>query len=848
MPVRWIYVLKDGTLTVPSQGTGTKPTWPVTTDGKMPTKDNPIVGRIAMWADDDTSKVNINTAAGFVNTPDQVPADYKVDPNAYFGSYWDTPRFMTVFDHGLPDNLGMPKTGGPNGGLALTQLLQGEYQRYPGHPATTSLGGIFGAYMSSQDLWQILPRISTANYSGVASANATASTFVDKFSYGTNGGTQRVKVGPAGAGAGSDNQNLLPKTERLYASVDELLFATNAGNTAGQDPTQPGYMRQSNDAHIDTLTPSKLTPDHLDRLRFFLTANSRAPELNLFGRPRVTIWPVRVGTRDRDHRQQLKLTTTQDPNITAGASIHYYPVTPDGGTGLNPYDKVMLFCSTIGSYNNTVGVRDSDQAPGSTSLQLPYRYIFFRRNPYLAMDITAAPPIWPTAPTLALEDQLADITLPRNRFLLETYLSQLTSQPIPGFGASLKSKWDADGNLNRDQILAEIFDYCRCANAQDGTTIQFTPTVQPNRYFAPRGLMAPSKIQFQNPPNAPGVPDQGRSGTAYSTGLGRFPTVYEATLDFYYAGPTWLKETATGKLVAEKIETLTDPYAHRPKYRQLRAFLLLSTFNPMFGYAPMATPSAPAGGTTTGTTASIEPRISFEVTGLDQFKISTGVRSRPRFRLVFPTTDANGCKPNTIVYQPSGSAWNGRNMGGFEGFMHTLLGGVNNQGVSIAKIRRKDEAYSTYSNAATALPSQFFGGTPPGGGTGNALVNAANQEYYGLQTQLSPYTATNIAPGYKAYTTETGVLIPTADVTFNFYGNTSANPVVVKVWYDNYNPAGHPVNPRPATIAGKPYNPCHDDQSGLPFEHFELACADGRRPQSAEALERGGQPGRECRL
>ena len=30
----------------------------------------------------------------------------------------------------------------------------------------------------------------------------------------------------------------------------------------------------------------------MDKTRFFLTAHSRAPELNLFGRPRVTIWPV----------------------------------------------------------------------------------------------------------------------------------------------------------------------------------------------------------------------------------------------------------------------------------------------------------------------------------------------------------------------------------------------------------------------------------------------------------------------------------------------------------------------------------------------------------------------------
>jgi type II secretory pathway pseudopilin PulG len=46
MPVAWIYELQDGTLGTPSTATAS----------------NPIVGRIAFWTDDETSKIDINTA------------------------------------------------------------------------------------------------------------------------------------------------------------------------------------------------------------------------------------------------------------------------------------------------------------------------------------------------------------------------------------------------------------------------------------------------------------------------------------------------------------------------------------------------------------------------------------------------------------------------------------------------------------------------------------------------------------------------------------------------------------------------------------------------------------------
>ncbi len=95
-----------------------------------PTVSNPIVGRIAFWADDDTSKVNINTASE--------------------GTYWDTPRIFSYEDNGyFPGNNLNDPTIVP--GMAIAQPVQHEYQRYPGHPATTSLSAVFGGIFFGLD-------------------------------------------------------------------------------------------------------------------------------------------------------------------------------------------------------------------------------------------------------------------------------------------------------------------------------------------------------------------------------------------------------------------------------------------------------------------------------------------------------------------------------------------------------------------------------------------------------------------------------------------------------------------------------------------------------------------------
>ncbi|MEQ1859294.1 MAG: Verru_Chthon cassette protein A [Chthoniobacteraceae bacterium] len=238
MPVRWIYVLQDGTFTVPTGATdgGHTATWEGAAAEVTPSRANPIVGRIAFWTDDETCKLNVNTAS---------------EPTA-----WDTPRALTIQDL---------KYG-------KFQPAQKEYQRFPGHPLTSALSPVFfpGVVLTTaqkEEIYKLIPRVQP-------------------------GGTV------AGTVATNSVSVIASDEDRLYANVDEFLFR----------PEMPGDVRVEN-----TLVSS----DRLRRARFFLTANSRAPELNLFGQPRIALWPL-----------------NSDPLKRTG------------------YDKLAAFCSTIGSRAN----------------------------------------------------------------------------------------------------------------------------------------------------------------------------------------------------------------------------------------------------------------------------------------------------------------------------------------------------------------------------------------------------------------------------------------------------------------------------------------------------------------
>ncbi len=237
MPVKWMYVLKDGRIVAPSEGSSK-----VSVEGASAS--NPISGRIAFWTDDETCKININTAAGDSwNGTD-------------FGSYWDLPRVYNTEDRMLAD----------------AQPQAREYQRYPGHPATVYLGAAF-PNLKREDLYRLVPRIQEG---------------------GSDGGT---KKGLLANGLEPDPKaGVVTDNGRLYASVDELMFqATNR---------QP---------------EKSLDREALEKTRFFLTARSRSPEVNLFGLPRIAIWPI---------HSDLAANPTNSKYTT-------------------PFDRLIAFCSSL---------------------------------------------------------------------------------------------------------------------------------------------------------------------------------------------------------------------------------------------------------------------------------------------------------------------------------------------------------------------------------------------------------------------------------------------------------------------------------------------------------------------
>ncbi|HEY8967069.1 MAG TPA: Verru_Chthon cassette protein A, partial [Candidatus Methylacidiphilales bacterium] len=240
MPVQWLYVLQDGTLaSATAAGAGDA----VQVAGASTA--NPIVGRIAFWTDDDTCKININTAAGdaWYDTATAPVPGAVGNP----GSFWDTPRIGSQFERTY---------------LASNQPVRNEFQRYPGHPATTYLSAVFTNLTRAQ-LYALVPRVNGG---------------------GSAGGTVSINA--------NQNKPIVQKTDRLYATVGELLAATNRSVNV---PLSNTAVRSAS---------------------FFLTAGSRSPEVNLFNEPRIAVWPVQA---------------TNTPACRT------------------PYDSLVAFCSTLNS-------------------------------------------------------------------------------------------------------------------------------------------------------------------------------------------------------------------------------------------------------------------------------------------------------------------------------------------------------------------------------------------------------------------------------------------------------------------------------------------------------------------
>ncbi len=234
MPVKWLYLLADGTVQVPTSGSGSMAVVAAATAA------NPIVGRIAFWTDDETCKININTASvGMASPATTSPTNASPWTAASYNTFWDVPRFCTQLETAF----------------AMAPPAVREYQRYPGHPATVALNAVFpvSTLTDIASLFGVTPRYASG---------------------GSVGGTQTVRDPIVGI-------NISNLNKRLYATSNEILFDPNRAANAN------------------------LTPDLVARSDFFITTSGRSPELNLFGLPRISIWPENNSTSLQTVSDQL---------------------------------------------------------------------------------------------------------------------------------------------------------------------------------------------------------------------------------------------------------------------------------------------------------------------------------------------------------------------------------------------------------------------------------------------------------------------------------------------------------------------------------------------------------------
>jgi uncharacterized protein (TIGR02600 family) len=255
MPVRWIYVTANGSLV-----------------GADDTQRKDAVARIAFWADDETSKVNINTACD--------------------GVFYDSPTYFTAQDYWL----------------GITQPVAQEYQRFPGHPATTSLAPVFKNLrdIPEDDLMSNYVAFGSGIVSGPATRSIAATALTPRISSASLGLPSSTDGGSDGGRrmAWLTKKPVLPDSERLYASIDELSMGRITSNSSSS-----GERSQ-----VDL-------GGNPECLNFFLTTESRAPELNILNRPRITLWPF---------NSELLDDSSSTPKLT-------------------PEDRLIRFASEIGS-------------------------------------------------------------------------------------------------------------------------------------------------------------------------------------------------------------------------------------------------------------------------------------------------------------------------------------------------------------------------------------------------------------------------------------------------------------------------------------------------------------------
>ena len=427
MPVKWLYMLKDGTLGTMGDPAGTVYTF---VGPSAPTTINPIVGRIAFWTDDESCKLNINTAS---------------EPTP-----WAPPSVSYDLDMQW----------------VVAPPTRNEYQRYPGHPATVALSTVlmpnqaYDLYGFPYQSGHTFGVSATPSVAQIKKRRERLYTLLPKLAGGgsSEGTIPFWTMGANGFGSGTNNDGTNNNVsiasslkKHLYATVDELLFSEAVATTstattpAGQRFYQDDAYLTGNDTDKNLFPPVGTFPSnfsngpivgggssgpmqpsiYLERVRGFLTASSRSPEMTMFGTPRVAMWPI------------------ADPSITSVTPFGMQ--TPRGGTAQQyrtAFDNAIGFCASMGK---PVAVN----GPG------PFAYFFTRADPTSATyDVNS---------------------ITRNKQLL-AYLYNLMGRSYPTMVANQNASFAPSSggatakydNGDAQQILTEIFDYIRSTNLVDG--------------------------------------------------------------------------------------------------------------------------------------------------------------------------------------------------------------------------------------------------------------------------------------------------------------------------------------------------------------------------------------------
>jgi uncharacterized protein (TIGR02600 family) len=469
MPVKWLYILQDGTVTAPTgvDASGKVANWTGADAAHTPSASNPITSRIAFWTDDETCKLNLNTAAG--------------------NNYWDTPTFFTGMD--LEFSRYQPDAN--------------EFTRYPGHSLSTSLlpvlwnyGGTGSLAITNPDynlFPQFVPALSTiqTGYYNVSvpgggnggtppTLTAAAANYFEELMNlnprtawgpatpdGIHGGSQGGTQSTVFTDSAGQALNAITPTDlgnqRLFASVDEMLFIPPRTSRASANTTQ-----------------FQFTKSDIDMFRFFLTTSSRAPEVNMFNMPKISMWPVH-----------------DDSGVTN-------PVNQNQGTGtlsMSAVDNLLAYCATLNGHG----------------------YYFTRNDP------------------TSISADLATGSGGSRNIALINYLNSMLSQPLPGYGASFSSRY---GTIGTSQIVTESFDYIRSTiNLVDGGYYNFNSS-QPFKYsftLPPNASGANLNGSFGSDVSSYGAGATGQvtpiiNPNDNTKGLGRFPTIKQAALMFIAQG------------------------------------------------------------------------------------------------------------------------------------------------------------------------------------------------------------------------------------------------------------------------------------------------------------------------